>query len=151
MNRRELLQGSAALSLTAFATLAQADAGPEAGHDMHAHHHGAPTYAELAHAATHCVMFGDACLGHCIVLLGQGDTSLAECAQSVQQMTSACNTLRQLASWNSPYVPHMAKVVMEICKDCEAACRKHEKEHEECRKCGESCAACYQECARVAA
>ena len=149
MNRRELLQGSAALSMAAFATLAQAEEKHEAGHDMHAHHHASP-YAELAHAATHCVMFGEACIGHCLQLLGEGNKEMAACAKSVEQMTSACNTLRQLATWNSSFVPRMAKVVMDMCKDCEDECRKHEKMHEACRNCAESCAACYKECAKIA-
>ena len=150
MNRRELIQGGAAFSVAAFTTLAQAKEKPEAADDMHAGHHGGSPYAELSHAATHCVMFGEACIGHCLELLGQGDKEMAECAKSVEQMMSACNMMRQLATWNSPYVPRMAKVVMDICKDCEDACRKHEKKHESCLKCADSCAACYKECAKVA-
>ena len=95
-------------------------------------------------------MLGEACIGHCLELLGQGEKEMAECAKSVEQMMSACNMLRQLATWNSLYVPRMAKVVMDICKDCEDACRKHEKMHETCRKCADSCADCYKECAKVA-
>ena len=151
MNRRELLQGSAAFSMAALASVAQAEAQPKSEHDMHAHHHGGSPYANLAHAATHCVMFGEACIAHCLELLGQGDKEMAACAKSVQQMMSACNSLRQLSTWNSSYVPRLAKVVMDMCKDCEDECRKHEKMHEACRMCAESCAACNKECAAVAA
>lgn len=151
MNRRELLQGSAALTAASFALLADAAEKPASGHGMHEHHHGGSPYAGLAHAATHCVMFGEACVGHCLDLLGNGPAEMAECAKSVEQMMAVCNSLRQLSTWNSRYVPRLAKVAMDVCRDCERACRKHEKEHEACRKCAEACAACHDECAKVAA
>lgn len=153
MNRREVLQGSAALSMAAFATLAQAEEKPDAApeSDMHAHHHHGSPYAELAHAATHCVMIGEACIDHCLQLLGEGDKKMAACAKTVEQMMAACNSLRQLATWNSPYVPRLAKVVKDMCKECEDECRKHENIHQACRDCAESCAACGKECAKIAA
>lgn len=149
MNRRELLQGTAALSVAALATLTQAaeKQKPAAMGHMH-HHHGAP-YAELAHAATHCVMIGEACVGHCLQLLGEGKKEMAACAKSVEQLMSVCNSLRQLSTWNSPYVPRLAKVAMDMCKECEDECRKH-KEHQPCLDCADVCAACYKECAKVA-
>ena len=152
MNRRELLQGSAALSATLFAGLAAAADPMPMDHDHMHHQHGAgPDYGALAHAATHCVMFGEACIGHCLELLGQGDKEMAACAKSVEQMLAACTMLRQLATRKSAYVPRMAAVVMDICKACEDECRKHEKKHKECHDCAESCAACYAECKKVAA
>ena len=151
MNRREVLQGSADLSLAALAGMATAagKTAKDGGHEMH--HHGGNAYGDLAHAATHCVMFGEACIDHCLTLLGEGDKEMAACAKSVEQMMSACTMLRQLATWNSPYVPRMATVVMDMCKACEDECRKHEKKHQECKDCAESCAACYAECRKVAA
>lgn len=154
MDRREILQGGVALSAAVFAGMAAA-AGME-GHDhdhgpMHQQHAGGADYFELAHAATHCVMFGEACIDHCITLLGQGDKEMAACARSVEELLAACTMLRQLATWKSAYVPRMAKVAMDICKACEEECRKHEKKHQPCRDCAEACADCYKECAKVAA
>lgn len=149
MDRRDLLQSAAALSIAAMAGPAAAAGKPEEHMKMD-HHQGSP-YGALAHAATHCVMLGEACIGHCLELLGQGDKAMAECAKSVEQMMAACNALRQLATWNSAYVPRMARVVMDMCKDCEQACRKHEQMHQSCRDCAEACADCTRACAVVAA
>ena len=151
MNRRELIQGGAALSAMLMAGLAQGAEKSMEHHHMH-HHHGAAgaDYSALAHAATHCIMFGEACIGHCLDLLGEGDKEMAACAKSVEQMMAACHMLRQLATWKSAYVPRMAAVVMDMCKACEDECRKHEKKHKECKDCADSCAACYKECKAVA-
>ncbi len=153
MNRRELLQGSAALSLAAFASLASAadKKKPAAEHDhMHHHHAMGPDYGALAHAATHCVMFGEACIDHCLTLLGEGEKEMAACAKSVEQMLAATNMLRQLATYKSSYVPRMAAVVADMCKACEDECRKHEKKHQECKACADACAECVAECKKVA-
>lgn len=153
MNRRELLTGSAAASLAAFAALAQAADKMPAGHTghehMHHHHDSGANYSALAHAATHCIMFGEACIGHCLDLLAQGETEMAACAKSVEQMMAACTMLRQLATWKSAYVPRMAAVVLDMCTACEQECRKHDK-HKECRDCADSCVACAKECKAVA-
>lgn len=150
-----MLQGSAALSLAAFAALADAadNADDHAHMHEHDHNHGpaANPYAALAAATTHCIASGEACIAHCLDLLGQGDKDMAACARSVQQMLATCTALRQLAAAKSPYVPRLAKVVADICLDCEKECRKHEKQHQECHDCAESCAACAKECAAVAA
>ena len=149
MDRREMLKGSAVISLAAFTTLASA-----ADMDMHEHHHhehamGAD-YSALALAAAHCVSSGEACIDHCLDLLSQGDKEMAACAKSVEQVLAACTMLRQLATWKSAYAPRMATVVMDMCKACEDECRKHEKKHKECKDCAESCAACFKECKAVA-
>lgn len=150
MDRRDLLQTAAAFSLAAMAGTTAAAGKPE-GHAMMDHHHDGSRYGTLAHAATHCVMLGEACLGHCLELLGKGDTSMADCSKSVVQMMAVCNALRQLATWNSAHVPSLAKVAQNLCTECEQACRKHEKEHAVCRDCAEACAECARECASVAA
>ena len=116
---------------------------------MHHHHEAGAGYSALVLAASHCVVTGEACIGHCLELLGQGDSSVAGCAKSVQQMLAACIALQQLAAWKSAYVPRFAAVVKDMCKACEEECRKHENKHKECRDCAESCAACAIECAKV--
>ncbi len=66
-------------------------------------------------------------------------------------MNAACTGLARLAALNSDHLPAYAKVCLEICKDCEAECRKHEKTHAICKACAESCKACIAECEKVAA
>lgn len=143
MNRRELLLGGMVLAGAAMA-------GSAGAHDMsmHAHHHDAPLNAALAAAAADCVQKGQACLSHCLTLLGQGEKEMASCAQSVNQALALCEALQQLANQNSTLLPKLAAVALDACNQCEEACRKHDR-HEACKACGESCAACAKECKKL--
>lgn len=144
MNRRELLLGGMALAGVAAVGRAQA-----AGE--HTHHHAAPAQAGLAAAAADCVQKGEACLSHCLDLLGQGDKIMVDCAKSVNQVLAVCTALQQLANQNSPHTAKFAAAAMDVCRQCEDECRKHADKHESCKACGESCAACYRECRKIAA
>ncbi|HQR04883.1 MAG: four-helix bundle copper-binding protein [Proteobacteria bacterium] len=155
MDRRNALLTASALAAgylgMASGSTAVAAEDP-AGHGNHDHpegHGGSRPYMALTHAATHCVMFGEACIGHCIEHLGHGDTSMAACARSVEQMMAVAHTLRQLATWNSPYLPAFASAALPVMQDCETECRKHEKQYRECRVCADACAACFKECQQV--
>jgi Cys-rich four helix bundle protein (predicted Tat secretion target) len=118
----------------------------------HEHHHPAMAANQvLINATSDCIQKGQACLNHCFTLLGQGEKEMAACAASVNQMLAMCAALQQLASANSKYLAAQAKVVMEVCKDCQEECKKHASKHEECKLCGEACAVCYKECQKVAA
>lgn len=145
MNRRELLLSGIALAGAAIVGNAQAE------EHMHEHHHAAPGHAALAVSASDCIQKGQACLSHCLVLLGQGDKEMAACAQSVNQMLALCGALQQLANQNSKLLPKLAALAMDACNQCEEACKKHADKHEECKACGESCAACAKECKKLAA
>lgn len=142
MNRREAMLGVAAMAGAAIA--ANASAGE------HDHHHGMMESA-LAQALADCIQKGQVCLDHCLGLLGKGETEMAACAKSVNQMLALCTALQQLANQQSAHVPKLASVAMAACRDCEDACKKHADMHEACRACGESCAVCYRECKKVAA
>jgi Cys-rich four helix bundle protein (predicted Tat secretion target) len=160
MNRRELLELSTAVAVaTASAAVGAADLPAAAAHAMHdmpadqgQHDHAATSskYSGLMAATSRCVDTGDTCLAHCLTLLGEGDKSLAACAKSVRDTIAACSALRQLASTNSPHVPALAKVVGNICRDCAAECRKHDK-HQVCRDCAAACTQCEKECVTAAA
>ena len=155
MNRREILGiGTiAGLGVVAGAAFAAEDthAGDHAGHQMPAgHEHHGSKFSDLAAAASHCVLTGDACLSHCLTLLGQGDKELANCAKTVRDTVAACAALRELAAADSPHVKDLAKVVSGICADCEAECKKHEK-HSVCRDCEKACHDCKDLCDKAAA
>lgn len=151
MNRREILGAAAMTGLTA-ALVARAADEPAAGHEHH-HDHAAATgrYADLVASTSHCVVTGDACLSHCLTLLGEGDKEMAACARTVRSVIAACTALRELAAANSPRVGKLAAVVADICQDCETECRKHEKVHSVCHDCAEACASCLKECQKAAA
>jgi Cys-rich four helix bundle protein (predicted Tat secretion target) len=150
MERRDVLKTVAATvagAISASALAAQHDH----GHDHHDHAGMAKRNAALIAASADCLKTGEACLAHCLYLLGNGDKEMAACAQSVNELLASCNALMKLAGQDSRYVPALAKVAGEICASCEKECRKHEKHHEECKACAESCAACLKECKKVAA
>ena len=147
MNRREVLTAASALSLAGIATRALAVDPTPAGHE---HHASESRYADLVSATSNCIAAGDACLSHCLVLLGQGDKELATCARTVRDTIAACTALREVAAADSPHVKALAKVVSGICSDCEAECKKHEQ-HPVCKDCEKACHDCKEICDKVAA
>jgi Cys-rich four helix bundle protein (predicted Tat secretion target) len=134
-SRRAVLSGMGAMGamLATGASLAQ-----ETHEHSHAHH--APQNTDLLSAAEDCSNSAQKCLAHCLVSFTEGDTSLGDCARSVHEMLPICDALAIQVASNSAYVGSQAKVCRQACADCEAACRKHEKEHVECRECAEACA-----------
>lgn len=146
MNRRELLLGAAAMA--AAATTGRAFA---AEPSMHEHHHDmSARNTGLIEAASDCVLKAQICLQHCLVLLGQGDKSMAACAKSATQVEAMCGSLQKMAAAEAKNLPQLAKLAMDVCKACEEECKKTEK-HPECKACMEACTACYKECQKIAA
>lgn len=150
--RRDFI-GSTAAGLGAIlaATAARAEEGSD-GHEGHAHHEATTgsgateAHKDLIRKAAECIAAGDTCVGHCIGLLGKGDTSLKDCLVRVQEMLPSCATLIRFAALDSPRLKELAKFCADVCDDCEKECKKHEKHHEVCKACMESCAACSKEC-----
>ena len=117
----------------------------------HTHHHGgAAPYQALIDSTGVCVAKGEACLAHCLVLLGQGDKAMAGCAQSVNQMLAVCAALFKLAAQNAKATKAMAKLAFDVCTDCEKECRKHADKHAECKACADACVDCIRQCKVVA-
>lgn len=146
MDRRAAL---GTLAAAGFAALAANSARAEE-HNHH-HHQAGPKYQALVDSAQSCLATGEACLSHCLELLGNGDKEMAACAKSVNQMLSMVETLRKLAITESKFLPRYASLCAEMCADCEKECRKHENKHAECKACANSCAACLKECKSVSA
>lgn len=148
MNRRELILAGAGTALAngllslgcgAQATSTPPEHGGHAGHE----HGGGPAAAnpELARRAGECVIAGEACTVHCLTLLGQGDTSMRECSQSVYEMLAVCRAVTALASQGSPRLAALAAICVDTCTACEAACRPHAAHHAACQACAEACLA----------
>ena len=152
MNRREMLKVATGGMMLAAAGNS-VFAAEKANHPMDHHHmHGMSTNKNqgLIDAAADCVKKGQACLSHGIHLWSQGENKgMAICAMRVNEMIAACAAIEQLANYNSAHLVKMAKVVMDICKDCEKECRKFEKEHEPCRQAADSCDACFKACEKI--
>jgi Cys-rich four helix bundle protein (predicted Tat secretion target) len=139
MDRREAVIGTGMMALSSLAAAVQ-----ESPHV----HHGAQ-HKSLADAAGACVATGQSCLDHCLDSLAKGDNELGACAKSVTQLVSLCSALQSLANQDSKYLPKLASVAMEACKDCEEECKKHADKHDVCKRCGEACHACYKECKQL--
>ena len=146
--RRDMLLGAAVVTTIAASTVMGASE-----HDHHAGHNMTPSDRDtsLIDASLHCVKSGQICNDHCIELVKQGDTSIAECLASVSDMLAACTGLSRLAANESTHLAAFAKVCIAVCKDCEKACAKHENHHAECRACAQSCRECIKACEKVAA
>lgn len=149
MNRRELLSTAGTAGLALFASTAFADESHD--HMDHSHMNMASPNQALIDTALACTKTGLACINHCFDSFAMGDTSMAGCARSVDQMNSTCATLAKLATANSPYLATMSKVALAVCQDCEKECRKHADHHAVCKACADACAACAEECKKIAA
>lgn len=145
MNRRDVFSGTGAVMMAAVGTTVFAQE-----HDHSKMHH-VNTKGALTAAAADCVVKGQACLAHCLILLGDGDKSMAGCATKVNQMLALCGALQNLGAQQSSLVPALAKVALDACEQCAKECSKHEKKHAECKACMESCQACIKECKAVIA
>ena len=149
--RRTLGMATAGLLATAAGTstvLAQAT------HDHGKSHHSAGQHQGSAHkalveAALHCVNKGEVCLNHCVSQMGTGDTRLKDCLATVAVMLPMCTALARVAAMDAKRLKDIAAVCIDICKDCETECRKHEQHHVECKACAESCEACIAECKKI--
>ncbi|MDJ0514499.1 MAG: Csp1 family four helix bundle copper storage protein [Methyloceanibacter sp.] len=139
-NRRELLVGAALAGLAA--PLAGSALAAD-GHEHHAHH--GPHHPELTKLALDCVGLGEACVAHCIKLMGTGDTSLTDCLIAVNAMLPMCATLARYAASDAKRLNELAAVCIDVCDDCAKECEKH-PEHAECKACGDACVDCIKAC-----
>ena len=99
-----------------------------------------PVTCAATEAAFDCVKKGEACIAHCLALLSTGDTTMAECAAAAHDMVAAAQALAVIGSSGSKHIAAAARLALEACTDCEAACRQHADKHVICRECADSCA-----------
>jgi Cys-rich four helix bundle protein (predicted Tat secretion target) len=144
IERRALLKGAGAATMAAAATFTLNGLAQAMQHQKTTHHHEKSTLPlqELADASTHCVKIGEICRDHCIHLFKSGDTSVADCADAVNQMIASCTAMSKLAIYDNRHIPEFMRVCAKICADCENECRKHADMHLECKACADACADC---------
>ncbi len=140
--RRDLLKGAV------VASAAMASGTVFGSSNEHHHHSNANT--GLVDTALDCIKTGQACLDHCFELFKQGDNSVANCADKVNEMLAMCTALTQMASSQSKHLAEVAKVCAAVCKDCKKECEKHAKKHAACKACAESCEKCIKACEKIA-
>lgn len=145
VNRREFIDAAssvAALGMVAVSSNALAD-----NDDEHSHRKDHETrHRDLVEAALECVARGQACISHCLDLMASGDTSVAECARSVNLMTPFCDSFARFAIADSKHLKDMAKMCIKVCEDGEKVCREHEDKHVECYECAQACKNSIEEC-----
>lgn len=150
--RRRLLSGAVGLATALVAARAVA-ADPHAGHGDKHYTPGVRNKKRtaLVKAAADCTAKGDACLSHCMETFVAGDTTMAACADAVQQMLPVCRAMSQLAAYDSKHLSDLARACIGVCTDCEKACREHAEHQKECKDCADACAALIEECKKLVA
>jgi Cys-rich four helix bundle protein (predicted Tat secretion target) len=136
MNRRQLVP---ALALGVTAALSQSNAQTKKA---------TGNAAALAKSAAACVSTCEACLAHCLEMLASSP-AMAACAKNVNELIAVCTALEKLALQNAPSLAKQAAVALDVCKRCEAQCRKFAN-MPPCKACADACAACAAECAKFA-
>jgi Cys-rich four helix bundle protein (predicted Tat secretion target) len=138
MDRREMLTIFGATLLGAGAT----GASPQNERDGHSDLIRNPS---LFDASVVCSKAAELCVGHCVEMFARGDKSLIVCARNSREVLVVSNALRALAAQSSPHLAQFARLSAEICRSCEAECRKH-PQHSTCKNCADACAGCADEC-----
>lgn len=144
-SRRDLIKGLVATS----AALAAGSAIAGTDHSHHAHHKMECPYKSLIKIAIECAQHGDECIEHCIELFKTGDTSLAKCADTVNEMIVMCRALARMATYQSTQTKAVAKVCMDVCQTCADECGKHSDTHPNCKACEQSCLECIEEIKKI--
>jgi len=139
MNRRQILSGVGFLAAAAT-TAEQARSQNPAG---------VANKAVVA-TASDCLSKGQLCLSHCHEMLATGDKSMGACAKTASEMVAVCGAMLSLAAQGAPSLSKAATVCLDVCRRCEAECRKH-IQHSPCKDCATACAACQVECKKIAA
>jgi len=134
LTRRDLLKNVVAVSV-ATAAMASGVASASSGHQ---HHQSNPNTA-IVDSALDCLK------------TGQADTTLADCADQVNELLAACTALSQMASYQSKHLVEFARVCSKVCNDCMKACEKHADKHAECKTCAKSCKDCIEACDKITA
>lgn len=142
-SRRNLLKGL-------LATSAVVAAGPVLAATDHSHHHHQMSKINkaLVNIANECAQHGDECIDHCIELFKSGDTSVAKCAETVNEMIVMCRALAKMGTYQSEQLVAIAKICIDVCQVCADECGKHTK-HAQCKACEQSCLECIEECKKI--
>jgi Cys-rich four helix bundle protein (predicted Tat secretion target) len=146
-SRRELLKG-AGLAAAALGTgLVFSANAAEVDHSMM--HHDIPIdpkLEELMDYVLECIKMGEICNQHCMHMFQMGDTSLADCSISVQELIASCNAVLTLAAHNSQHLKAFVEAGLKVCESCEQECKKHADDHIQCKDCAEACGDCIEFC-----
>jgi Cys-rich four helix bundle protein (predicted Tat secretion target) len=100
---------------------------------------------ELIDTLLECIKMGEICNQHCMHMFQMGDTTLADCSISVQELVAVSTAAIKLASNNSSNLNAFLEVTIKVCESCEVECKKHDN-HIQCKDCGIACRDCIDFC-----
>lgn len=138
-SRINLLKGL----LATFAVMAAAPVLSAQDHS-HYHHNMTKINKALVDIANECTQHGDECIENCIELFKSGDTNVARCAETVNEMIVMCHALAKMGTYQSEQLVAVAKICIDVCQ----VCGKHSK-HPQCKACEESCLEGIEECKKI--
>jgi Cys-rich four helix bundle protein (predicted Tat secretion target) len=147
-SRKELLKNSAlAVSTLSITQTLLAD-----DHD-HSKMPASPSsknkYSKAMMSALHCKLAAELCINHCISELAKGEKSMAACLKTATETKSVCDSFISLAALESNFTKKIAILCIEVCKACEAECKKHAAHHQVCKDCMECCKSCIKELSSI--
>jgi Cys-rich four helix bundle protein (predicted Tat secretion target) len=93
---------------------------------------------ELIDTFLECIKMGEICNQHCMHMFQMGDTTLADCSISVQELIAASTAVIKFTANNSKHLKAFLEVTIKVCETCEEECNKHDK-HIQCKDCAEAC------------
>lgn len=96
----------------------------------------------LQHILIKCITACDACATEC---LKEDNVSMMEkCIRIDRDCADICALLSRYIARESSYTEAILKTCIQMCRDCEAECKKHDHWH--CKKCAEICHECHLAC-----
>lgn len=93
---------------------------------------------EVIDTLLECIKMGEICNQHCMHMFQMGDTSLADCSISVQELVAASTATIKFVANNSTHLKTFLEASLKVCESCEQECLKHDQ-HIQCKDCAEAC------------
>ena len=145
-SRRELLKGLGALTAIAGTGLSLNAKAVTVDHSKMNHEISIDfKLEELIDTFLECIKMGEICNQHCMHMFQMGDTTLADCSISVQELVAASTAVLKFAANNSEHLNTYIEAAVKVAETCEEECKKHDK-HIQCRDCAEACRDCIDFC-----
>lgn len=93
---------------------------------------------KLSECTAACDICADACLDE------DNLEKMISCIRTDRDCAAICTLTSAYVSRNSRYTEAALRLCIDVCRDCEAECKKHEAAH--CQQCADSCRACIEAC-----
>lgn len=145
-SRRDLLKGLGMASVALGTGLSLNASAAAVDHSMMNHQIPIDVkLEELIDTFLECIKMGEICNQHCMHMFQMGDTTLADCSISVQELIAVNTAALKLTAHNSRHLNAFLDVLIKVTETCEEECKKHDK-HIQCKDCAEACRDCIDFC-----